>query len=132
MLFQTNNPDSLYSHIVKKNFSTATELMSRGEKIPEILYAQVTGRDDVSIFNFLIQEEPLKIQYLTELAMCQGAINCIKLLVDKGFALSPALLTISPRKNPELTLQYVNETVLKQSTPSKSIDNTQHTTLVCF
>jgi hypothetical protein len=132
MLFQTNNPDSLYSHIVKKNFSTATELMSRGEKIPEILYAQVTGRDDVSIFNFLIQEEPLKIQYLTELAMCQGAINCIKLLVDKGFALSPALLTISPRKNSELTLQYVNETVLKQSTPSKSIDNTQHTTLVCF
>jgi len=132
MLFQTNNLDSLYSHIVKKNFSTATELMSRGEKIPEILYAQVTGHDDISIFNFLIDAEPLKTQYLTELAMCQGAINCIKLLVDKGFTLPPSLLTISPRKNSELTLQYVNETILKQSSPSRSIDNTQHTTLACF
>ena len=131
-MFQTNRPDALYVNLVKKNFLVAATLMSRGEKIPEILYAQVTGRDDVSVFNFLIDAEPLKIPYLTELDMSQGAINCIKLLVDKGFALSPALLTISPRKNSELILQYVNEAILRQSAPSKSIDNTQHTTLACF
>jgi len=120
ILFQTNDPDSLYINIIKKNFAVATELMAQGQEIPKILYAQVTGHDDVSVFSFLIEAEPFNIQYLTELAVCQGAINCIKLLIDKQIALSSSLLSIFPRKNADLTLRYLREALRQQSSTANS------------
>ena len=94
------SPD-LYTLIVQQKFGEAKDLIDKGEKIPPILYKEVTWHDSVVIFEFLLEHSSSEKQHeMPALAVFQGATACLDVLLAHGMDFSlPSLHKIVPRKN---------------------------------
>jgi hypothetical protein len=119
-LFNLNETkDSLYNALVHERFKEAEALIKNGQTIPNILYYQAADHDNPRIINFLLEQTPDKQEYTIQLAVRQGAIQCLKSFVEKGIQLSADLLSINPRKNEAEVTQYLRINVKQLETNSQ-------------
>jgi hypothetical protein len=109
---QFNNIPPLYSSLIKKNFTDAEIRMKRGEKVPDIFYEQMMGKDDLEVCKFIWEHQIDIREKLISLAVYQGAVKCFSFFLSLDVSLPNSLLEITPRKNNEaisLLLEQAND-----------------------
>jgi hypothetical protein len=118
-----DNIPPLYSSIIQKNFSDAAIRIKRGEKLPEIFYEQMMGKDDIDACQFIWAQQTAVREKLIPLAIYHGAKKCLEFFISLAIPFPKSLLAIVPRKNAEKIAPLLIQAI--ERTERSEMDNAQ-------